>query len=176
MISKEESGKCSPSFNLLHHPDSTAPQAKTINNRFLPSLAMEIKDVKPNQGNIDLVAEVKTKEAARTFEKFGKKGKVCNATLKDQSGEITLTLWNDDVDSVNVGDKVHLQNGWCSEYKGEKQVTSGKFGKIEIIESTGEQPGEVLSNDPSVFKQQKAGGDDDGDEDEGDDGEEESDA
>lgn len=137
---------------------------------------MEIKNLKANSGNVDIIAKVASKEQPRAFEKFGKTGKVCNAKLQDASGEVKLTLWNEDVDKVNVGDKVHLQNGWCSEYKGEKQVTSGKFGKIEIIESTGEQPGEVLSNDPSVFKQQKAGGDDDDDEDEGDDGEEESDA
>ena len=137
---------------------------------------MEIKNLKANSGNVDIVAKVASKEQPRAFEKFGKTGKVCNAKLQDASGEVKLTLWNEDVDKVNVGDKVHLQNGWCSEYKGEKQVTSGKFGKIEIIGSSGEQPGEVLSNDPSVFKQQKAGGDDDDDEDEGDDGEEESDA
>ena len=32
---------------------------------------MEIKDVKANQGNIDLDAEVKTTEQKRSFEKFG---------------------------------------------------------------------------------------------------------
>ncbi|MBS3169232.1 hypothetical protein J4210_02005 [Candidatus Woesearchaeota archaeon] len=146
---------------------------------------MEIKDVKPNQGNIDLVAEVKTKEAARTFEKFGKKGKVCNATLKDQSGEITLTLWNDDVDSVNVGDKVHLQNGWCSEYKGAKQLSTGKFGKIEILGETaaGTAPKAAISsptaaaktvftNDPGMLAGKMSGGDEDDDGDDGD-GEEE---
>ena len=85
---------------------------------------MEIKDVQPNKGNIDVVVDVVQKESPRTFEKFGKKGKVCNAKVKDNSGEITLTLWNDDADKVNVGDKLHLQNGWCAEYKGEKQLSA----------------------------------------------------
>ncbi|MBI4152819.1 hypothetical protein HY495_03850 [Candidatus Woesearchaeota archaeon] len=146
---------------------------------------MEIKDVKPNQGNIDLVAEVKTKEAARTFEKFGKKGKVCNATLKDQSGEITLTLWNDDVDTVNVGDKVHLQNGWCSEYKGAKQLSTGKFGKIEVMGGTAAgtvstaalspktAAKTVFTNDPGMLAGKMAGGDEDDDGDDGDGDEEE---
>ncbi|MFH1275614.1 MAG: OB-fold nucleic acid binding domain-containing protein [Candidatus Woesearchaeota archaeon] len=117
---------------------------------------MEIKDIKANAGNIDIVAKVTEKESPREFEKFGKTGKVCNAKLKDGSGEVKLTLWNEDVDKVNVGDKIHLQNGWCSEYKGEKQLSSGKFGKIEIVEkSTGMQPGEVLTNDPSMLGQQQ---------------------
>ena len=85
---------------------------------------MEIKDVQANQGNIDIVAEVISKEEPRTFEKFGKTGRVCKAQIRDGSGEIKLTLWNDDVDRINVGDKIHLQNGWCSEYQGEKQLTN----------------------------------------------------
>jgi replication factor A1 len=109
---------------------------------------MEIKDIQANQGNIDVVVEITTKDEPRTFEKFGKQGRVCNAKAKDESGEITLTLWNDDVDVVNVGDKIHLQNGWCSEYKGERQLSSGKFGKIEVVGKGG--PQEVFTNDPGI--------------------------
>jgi len=83
---------------------------------------MEVKDIKPNQGNIDLILEVVDKEEPREFEKFGKKGKVCNAKVKDGSGAIKLTLWNEDIDKINVGDKIHLQNGWCSEFRDEKQL------------------------------------------------------
>ena len=98
---------------------------------------MEIKDVQPNQGNIDLVLTIKDKGEARSFEKFGKTGRVCSATVKDDSGELKLTLWNDDVDKVKVGDKIHLKNGWCSEYQGEKQLSSGKFGELEVLENDG---------------------------------------
>lgn len=110
---------------------------------------MEIKDIKSNQGNIDLVLEVVEKEEPRTFEKFGKQGKVCNATVKDGSGKIKLTLWNEDIDKVNVGDKIHLQNGWCSEYRDEKQLSTGKFGKIEVVQVA--PPKEVLTNDPGLL-------------------------
>ena len=128
---------------------------------------MEIKDVQPNKGNIDVVVEVVQKESPRTFEKFGKKGKVCNAKVKDNSGEIVLTLWNDDADKVNVGDKLHLQNGWCAEYKGEKQLSAGKFGKIEVV---GGAEKTVFTNDPQILS--GAGGTGDGDDDD-DGGEEE---
>ncbi len=95
---------------------------------------MEIKDIQPNQGNLDLVLVVKEKESERTFEKFGKTGRVCKATVSDDSGEVKLTLWNEDIDKVNTGDKIHLKNGWCSEYQGEKQLSSGKFGTIEVLD------------------------------------------
>ncbi len=112
---------------------------------------MEIKDIQANQGNVDIVAQITEKEDARSFEKFGKTGQVCNAKLKDATGEIKLTLWNEDVEKVKVGDKVHLQNGWCSEYKGEKQLSSGKFGKIDLVEAgDSSDPIEVMTNDPKL--------------------------
>lgn len=109
---------------------------------------MEIKDLKPNTGNVDLVLEVVEKEEPRTFEKFGKVGKVCNAKVKDETGEIKLTLWNEDIDNVNAGDKIHLENGWCSEYRDELQISAGKFGKIEIV---GKAQPEIVTNDPRIL-------------------------
>lgn len=94
---------------------------------------MEIKDIQANQGKVDIVVEVIEKQEPRTFEKFGKTGKVCSVKVKDDSGKIKLTLWNEDIDKIKEGDKIHLENGWCSEYQGEKQVSAGKFGKIEVI-------------------------------------------
>ncbi len=123
---------------------------------------MELKDVKANQGNIEVVVTIVEKDSPRTFEKFGKTGKVCNATVKDQSGEVKMTLWNEDVDKVNVGDKIKVVNGWCSEYKGEKQLSTGKFGKIEVVE-TGKSASTVFTNDPAALKMPDGNGDDDSD-------------
>ena len=96
---------------------------------------MEIKDCKPNTGSIELTAQVLSKEEPRSFEKFGKSGTVCNARIKDQSGEIKLTLWNDDAARINVGDTITLQDCWCSEYRQEKQLSTGRAGKIEVVSS-----------------------------------------
>ena len=96
---------------------------------------MEIKDLQPRQGKVDVLVEVVEVGEAREFEKFGKTGRVANATVKDASGEIALTLWNDDIDKVKVGNKVQITNGYVNEWQGEKQLTTGKFGKLEVIES-----------------------------------------
>ena len=94
---------------------------------------MKIEELQSKQGKVDVEVEVISKDEPREFEKFGNKGKVCNAMVKDDSGEIKLTLWNDDVDKVNVGDKVKATNGYVNEFQGEKQLTSGRFGKIEVL-------------------------------------------
>ena len=94
---------------------------------------MKISDIQARQGKIDVEAEVVSKEEPKEFEKFDNKGKVCGCIIKDNSGEIKLTLWNDDVEKVKVGNKVKITNGYCNEFQGEKQLTAGKFGKLEVI-------------------------------------------
>lgn len=104
---------------------------------------MEIKDLQARQGNVEIVATVKEISEPREFEKFGKTGKVANAIIEDVSGKIKLSLWNEQVDKVNVGDKVHIANGYVSEWQGELQLTTGKFGQLEIVESDEETPKKI---------------------------------
>lgn len=99
---------------------------------------MKISEIQSGQGKIDVVVEVVELEEPREFEKFGRSGKVAKGKAKDESGEITLTLWNEQCDLVKQGDKIHIINGWCSEYKGEKQLSTGKFGRLEKVEEQSE--------------------------------------
>lgn len=94
---------------------------------------MKISELQARQGKVELEARVVAKAEVREFEKLGRKGKVCNATIQDDSGTIQLTLWNEDVDAVNVGDRVKITNGYVNEFQGEKQLTAGRFGKLEVI-------------------------------------------
>lgn len=91
---------------------------------------MKIKDVLSQQNATLERVEVVEKADVRTFQKYGKEGRVCNATIKDDSGEITLTLWNDDIEKVAEGDKISIIDGWVSEWQGNKQVSLGRSGKI----------------------------------------------
>lgn len=125
-------------------------------NRF--SGCMQIKDLQPGQGNIDIVAEVIEKSDARAFDKFGQSGKVATATLKDATGTIKISLWNEQTDMVNMGDTIHISNGYVKEYKGEKQLTTGRMGKIEVMKKEGvytnippkEEEGEDVLDDDDI--------------------------
>ena len=94
---------------------------------------MQIKDLKPKQGNVDIVVDVIDVGIPREFEKFGKPGRVSTALAKDETGDIKLTLWNEDIDKVQAGDKIHLTNGYVNEWQGEMQLTTGRLGKLEIV-------------------------------------------
>lgn len=94
---------------------------------------MEIKDLQAGQGKVDITLEIVSVQEPRTFDKFGKSGRVANAKAKDASGEITLSLWNEQVDQVKAGMKIKITNGYVSEFRGERQLSTGKFGKLEVV-------------------------------------------
>ncbi|MFH0927365.1 MAG: OB-fold nucleic acid binding domain-containing protein [Candidatus Micrarchaeota archaeon] len=95
---------------------------------------VKISELRPGIGNVTISGEVTAKEEPReVVTKYGKKVRVANAVLKDDSGEITLSLWEDDVDKLNVGDKISIENGWVSDFKGNLQVSIGKYGKLTML-------------------------------------------
>ncbi|MDO8556375.1 MAG: OB-fold nucleic acid binding domain-containing protein [Nanoarchaeota archaeon] len=96
---------------------------------------MNISELKPRMGKVDLTATVADKGEIREINKPNFTGKVCNATLKDETGTVSLTLWNDEIEKVNTGDTVKITNGYVSEFQGEKQLSAGKFGKLEVIKA-----------------------------------------
>lgn len=77
--------------------------------------------------------EVVEKGEVREFSRYGRLGRVCTCKIKDASGEMDLTLWNDEVDAVQQGDKMKLADGWCKEWNGRMQASTGKNGKIEKL-------------------------------------------
>ncbi len=95
---------------------------------------MKISELKVGTANASIEAEITAIEEPReVVTKFGKRTRVANATLKDDSGEITLSLWGDDIEKVSIGDKINLENGWVSEFRGNKQISAGKYGKINVV-------------------------------------------
>jgi len=137
---------------------------------------MQIKDLQPKQGKVDLTADVIDKSSPKEFQKFGAPGKLCNIRVKDETGELMMTLWNDQVEKVNVGDKIRVSNGYVNEWQGEMQLSTGKFGKLEIIgkssaaaSKSGKQQQNVLGTkdeEPIDDKEDSKDEEDDEDEDE----------
>jgi replication factor A1 len=58
--------------------------------------------------------------------------KVADAVVADESGSIKLTLWNEQIDQVNVNDNIKIENGYVTSFKSEIQLNVGKFGKLTV--------------------------------------------
>jgi replication factor A1 len=119
---------------------------------------MKISELNSGQGNVEVQGTIKDIGDTRTFNKYGRELRVANAILTDDFGSIKLTLWNDDVTRFKNNDVIKVSNGYVSEFQGEKQLTSGKFGRMEkISENTSSDSDE--SEDSKIAKTKKETGD-----------------
>ncbi len=96
---------------------------------------MKISDLKVGASNVSLQAKVVQKGDPReVVTKYGKRLSVADITLQDDTGSIAMSLWGDDIDTVDVGDMVEIANGYVNEFRGTPQLSTGKFGKITVVE------------------------------------------
>lgn len=94
---------------------------------------MDIQAAKNTRSGIDIRAIVIKKGDPRTVNlKAGGTSDVCEVTISDDTGEMPLTLWNEDIDRVSVGDTIEISNGYTSEFKGTSQLNIGKYGKMSL--------------------------------------------
>ena len=96
---------------------------------------MKVSELKPRAAVPEITLEIVSKGETREFANERGSGKVCSAAAKDEDGqEVSLSLWNEQIGMVNEGQKIKIENGWCSEFQGQKQVSTGKFGKLDVLE------------------------------------------
>ncbi|MHB1908920.1 MAG: OB-fold nucleic acid binding domain-containing protein [Nitrososphaerales archaeon] len=92
---------------------------------------MKIADLKNEQSKVDVEGEIVEKGESRSVNlRAGGQSDVADCTIKDDSGSIKLTLWGDQINSVDVGDKVRIENGYTKAFRGEMQLNIGKYGKL----------------------------------------------
>jgi ssDNA-binding replication factor A large subunit len=58
---------------------------------------------------------------------------VADATLQDETGTITLTLWGEDTKRYSVGQKLKITDGWVRDFRGKLQISQGRSGKITVL-------------------------------------------
>ena len=68
------------------------------------------------------------------FTRFGNYASVANALIADETGAIKLCLWNEQINSVSVGDTIQIENANVSTFRGERQLRIGKRGMLSEVE------------------------------------------
>jgi replication factor A1 len=95
---------------------------------------LKIKDLRDKMRNISIEAKVTEKSDAReVMSRFKDETyKVATAIVADETGTIKLTLWNDQINQVNVDDTVKVENGYVSSFRGEIQLNIGRSGRLTV--------------------------------------------
>lgn len=95
---------------------------------------MKIKDLKNGMKGVSIEAKVMEKSETReVMSRFKDETyKVATAVIADDSGTIKLTLWNDQINQVNVDNTVKIEKGYVTSFRGEIQLNTGKFGSLTV--------------------------------------------
>jgi len=75
------------------------------------------------------------------------------ATLQDNSGEMPMVLWGDQVGKIDQGKYYKIENPFWSMYKDEVQLSLGKFGKLHLADVT-DLLGGASATEPSPNQKQ----------------------
>jgi len=97
-------------------------------------MSLKIKELRDGMKRVSIQAKVTEKSDPREVTSRFKDQtyKVSTALIADETGTIKLTLWNDQIDLVNVGDIVRVENGYITSFRGEIQLNAGKFGTLTV--------------------------------------------
>jgi len=96
-----------------------------------------IADLKDGMQNIDLLVRVMHVFSPKSFERNGKKGKLCNLVVADSSGETRLTLWHNDVRKleeagVEKGSVLLLHNCYVKSFNEKPQLNLSYNGSMTV--------------------------------------------
>jgi replication factor A1 len=106
-----------------------------------PKKNIKIAELKAGMNNVDIICKIKTIFPAKEFEKNGKKRKLQNMIIEDDTGETLATLWNGDIEkleNLNVikGEKIKISNCYVSEYNNKTQISLNYNSTISKEENT----------------------------------------
>jgi replication factor A1 len=96
---------------------------------------LRIDDLRVGMKKINVNGTVKeVAEPSKVHTQFRDNAVVSNAVIEDDSGKILLCLWDQQVNTVHVGDAVEVKGAHVASFKGERQLRLGKNGSVTILE------------------------------------------
>ncbi len=107
---------------------------------------LKIKSIYAGMRNVEVLGKVVNKFEVREFEREGKKGKVGNFILGDETGTIRVACWHEQtgvLDGMKEGDVVLIKSGYAKENNlNQKEIHLNERSKA-LINPDGEKVGEI---------------------------------
>ncbi|MFB6241680.1 MAG: OB-fold nucleic acid binding domain-containing protein [Candidatus Nanosalina sp.] len=77
------------------------------------------------------IAELPTPRAVST--RYGQK-RIVTVVFEDDTGQVGLTLWEEEIDAIEEGAEVRIQGGYVREWADDIQLNISREGEIERID------------------------------------------
>ncbi|MBN2127689.1 MAG: hypothetical protein JW703_04880 [Candidatus Diapherotrites archaeon] len=93
---------------------------------------MKVSELRAKAPVPEIELEIVSLGEERAFNTPRGSGVVANAAARDETGEVSVSLWNEQTKQVKEGDKIKIEDGWCNEFRGQIQLSTGKNGKLTV--------------------------------------------
>ncbi len=91
----------------------------------------KVRDLTPNSKQVNVLAKVvNIGEPKEVMGKFGDPRKVCEAVVGDDTATIILSLWNEQIGSIQKDEVVLIDNGYVSLVRGHMRLNVGRYGNL----------------------------------------------
>ncbi len=90
---------------------------------------IKIKNLTPNSKKINLIGKIIEMEDIR---QTSNNNKVMEALISDETGCVFLTVWNENIEKVKIGESYLIINGYVSTFQNKLYLNIGKFGEFRI--------------------------------------------
>jgi replication factor A1 len=130
------------SINILQGKNQLESCTKTILARISSAKNFEgvdskIGDLKVGMKKVSLKAEVlEIPKSKIVYTRYGTTACVSNALIRDETGSMKMSLWNQQINTVHKGDVIDVKNGTVTWFSGERQLRLGRSGSLCVIECT----------------------------------------
>ena len=99
----------------------------------------QIDDLKVGRTHVNLKAEVvKVSKPSYVSTRYGNQIRLAKALLRDETGEIKLCLWREQVEAVSKGDFIEVANASVTKFRDITQLTLGNKGTLKIVNGPSE--------------------------------------
>jgi len=90
----------------------------------------QVQDLEPGMKRVNIIVKL----VSRTEPRYAKGYKITTVVGGDPTGRILIPFWNSDVDAIQVGDYIEIENGYVSKFSEKLQLNIGKFGSFRRID------------------------------------------
>lgn len=114
--------------SILNQMRSSGKNSKGRNSR------QRVSELTPNTEVKRLELVVLRRYPRRLVNSTNFTGSVAAACGRDETGIVGIVLWGEQVNTVNTGDIIRIESGWCRQRSGELVVSTGKSGRLTVID------------------------------------------
>ena len=95
---------------------------------------LTVEELSPEHDDVEITGTIKELPQPRAIStKYGQK-KITTVVFEDDTGEIDLTLWEEEIEAIHEGASVKITGAYVREWGNDIQLNISREGEIQTVE------------------------------------------